>query len=63
MKGREGGIRFFGPYWLVSYVIAGNSGGDTQGKDICDWAVCDPPAGFFGEHDVPGPQNTRHKKR
>ena len=33
---------FFGPAWLINYVLAGNSG-DTYGK----WAVCNSPIGFF----------------
>ena len=33
---------FFGPAWLINYVLAGNSG-DTYG----DWAVCNSPIGFF----------------
>lgn len=33
---------YFGPAWMINYVIAGNSG-DTFG----DWAVCEPPVGFF----------------
>jgi hypothetical protein len=33
---------YFGPAWLVNYVMAGNVG-DTFG----DWAVCVPPVGFF----------------
>ena len=33
---------FFGPAWLINYVMAGNSG-DTYG----DWAVCNSPVGFF----------------
>ncbi len=33
---------FFGPAWLINYVMAGNSG-DTYGK----WAVTTPPVGFF----------------
>jgi len=33
---------YFGPAWLINYVLAGNSG-DTYG----DWAVCAPPIGFF----------------
>lgn len=35
-------LGFFGPAWMINYVIAGNSG-DTFG----DWAVCEPPVGFF----------------
>jgi multiple sugar transport system substrate-binding protein len=33
---------FFGPAWLINYVMAGNAG-DTVG----DWRVCSPPVGFF----------------
>lgn len=35
-------LGFFGPAWLINYVMAGNSG-DTFG----DWAVCVSPIGFF----------------
>ncbi|MDD6733570.1 MAG: ABC transporter substrate-binding protein [Lachnospiraceae bacterium] len=35
-------LGFFGPAWLINYVMAGNSG-DTYG----DWAVCASPVGFF----------------
>lgn len=34
-------LGFFGPAWLINYVMAGNSG-DTFG----DWAVCNSPVGF-----------------
>lgn len=33
---------YFGPAWLINYVMAKNCG-DTFG----DWAVCEPPVGFF----------------
>lgn len=33
---------FFGPAWMINYVIAQNCE-DTFG----DWAVCEPPVGFF----------------
>jgi len=33
---------FFGPAWLINYVMAGNAG-ETAG----DWAVAVPPEGFF----------------
>lgn len=33
---------YFGPAWLINYVMAGNCEG-TFG----DWAVCEPPVGFF----------------
>lgn len=35
-------LGYFGPAWLINYVMAGNAG-DTVG----DWAVCEPPVGFF----------------
>lgn len=39
---------FFGPAWLINYVMAGNSGGDAPGEGTYgDWAVCEPPVGFF----------------
>lgn len=39
---------FFGPAWLINYVMAGNSGGTKPGEGTFgDWAVCQPPAGFF----------------
>lgn len=33
---------FFGPAWLINYVMGGNAG-DTYG----DWAITEPPTGFF----------------
>lgn len=33
---------YFGPAWLINYTIAPNAG-ETAG----DWAVCEPPVGFF----------------
>lgn len=39
---------FFGPAWLINYVMAGNSGGTKAGEGTYgDWAVCTPPIGFF----------------
>jgi multiple sugar transport system substrate-binding protein len=39
---------FFGPAWLINYVMAGNSGGTKVGEGTYgDWAVCNPPVGFF----------------
>ncbi len=39
---------FFGPAWLINYVMAGNSGGTAVGEGTYgDWAVCTPPIGFF----------------
>jgi hypothetical protein len=35
-------LGYFGPAWLINYVMAGNAG-PTYG----DWAICEPPVGFF----------------
>jgi multiple sugar transport system substrate-binding protein len=40
---------FFGPAWLINYVMAGNSGSENKkvGEGTYgDWAVCEPPVGF-----------------
>lgn len=48
---------FFGPAWLINYVMAGNAG-DTVG----DWAVTEPPVGFFwGGTWVFGAASSEHK--
>ena len=39
---------FFGPAWLINYVLASNCGGEKAGEGTFgDWAVCEPPVGFF----------------
>lgn len=39
---------YFGPAWLINYVMAGNSGGSEPGEGTYgDWAICEPPVGFF----------------
>ncbi|WP_422477318.1 carbohydrate ABC transporter substrate-binding protein [Pleomorphochaeta sp. DL1XJH-081] len=55
---------FFGPAWLINYVMAGNSGGSAPGEGTYgDWAVCEPPVGFFwGGTWVLGNTNSRHKE-
>ncbi len=52
---------FFGPAWLINYVMAGNSGGEKAGEGTYgDWAVCEPPVGFFwGGTWVIGNKNTK----
>ncbi len=41
-------LGYFGPAWLINYVMAGNSGGTKPGEGTYgDWAVCEPPVGFF----------------
>ena len=39
---------FFGPAWLINYTLAPNCGGEKVGEGTYgDWAVCEPPIGFF----------------
>lgn len=39
---------FFGPAWLINYTMAPNCGGSVEGEGTYgDWAVCEPPIGFF----------------
>ena len=39
---------FFGPAWLINYVMIGNCGGTQRGEGTYgDWRVCAPPVGFF----------------
>ena len=39
---------FYGPAWLINYVMAGNSGGSAPGEGTYgDWAVCPSNVGFF----------------
>ena len=41
-------LGFYGPAWLINYVMAGNSGGEKPGEGTYgDWAVCAPNVGFF----------------
>lgn len=41
-EGEKQVLGFFGPAWLINYTLGDNCG-DTAG----DWAVCEPPIGFF----------------
>lgn len=46
-KGKKQIFGFFGPVWLINYVMTGYSGGEKVGEGTYgDWAVCVPPAGF-----------------
>ncbi|MDR1643194.1 MAG: ABC transporter substrate-binding protein [Clostridiales bacterium] len=39
---------FFGPAWLINYVMKGNSGGTAPGEGTYgDWGVCVPTTGFY----------------
>ena len=47
-EGEHKVFAFFGPYWLIEYVMIGNSGGDKIGEGTYgQWRVCAPPVGFF----------------
>ncbi len=47
-EGEKGIFGFFGPAWLINYTMADNSGGKAVGEGTYgDWAVCEPPVGFF----------------
>lgn len=47
-EGTKGIFGFFGPAWLINYTMVGNSGGNAPGEGTYgDWAVCEPPVGFF----------------
>ena len=46
--GEKGIFGFFGPAWLINYTMSGNCGGKAVGEGTYgDWAVCEPPVGFF----------------
>lgn len=55
---------FFGPYWLVNYVILPFSGGEAIGEGTYgDWAICNPPSDFFwGGRLVMARKDTKHKE-
>ena len=43
-------LGFYGPAWLINYVMVGNSGYDPDSGEMGtygDWAVCPPNVGFF----------------
>lgn len=47
-EGEKEILGFFGPAWLINYTMAPNCGGETVGEGTYgDWAVCEPPIGFF----------------
>lgn len=47
-EGSKGIFGFFGPAWLINYTLAPNCGGTAAGEGTYgDWAVCEPPIGFF----------------
>ena len=47
-EGAKDVLGFFGPAWLINYTIAPNCGGAAVGEGTYgDWAICEPPIGFF----------------
>lgn len=59
-KGEKEIFGFFGPSWLINYVMMSYySGEGTYG----DWAVCEPPVGFFwGGSWIYVNKNSKHKE-
>lgn len=47
-EGQQQIFGFFGPAWLINYTLAPNCGGEAVGEGTYgDWAICEPPIGFF----------------
>ena len=63
-EGAKGVFCFFGPAWLINYVMIGNCGGTAAGEGTYgDWRVCAPPVGFFwGGTWVLGNKDTDNKE-
>lgn len=55
---------FFGPSWLINYVMLSNCGGEKPGEGTYgDWAVCEPPAAFFWSGNwIFANKNSKHKE-
>ncbi|HEX2945261.1 MAG TPA: ABC transporter substrate-binding protein [Clostridia bacterium] len=62
--GKQQIFGFFGPAWLINYVMAGNSGGTKPGEGTYgDWAICEPTVGFsWGGTWILGNKDTKLKK-
>ena len=63
-EGAQKVFAFFGPAWLINYVMIGNSGGNKAGEGTFgQWRVCAPPVGFFwGGTWVLGNKDTKVKE-
>ncbi|MDI9514599.1 MAG: ABC transporter substrate-binding protein [Bacillota bacterium] len=63
-EGEKEVFGFFGPYWFANFSMVYYCGGDSPGEGTYgDWAVCDPPAGFFQAGTIIlAHRNTRHKE-
>ena len=47
-EGEQKVFAYFGPAWLINYVMIGQSGGNKIGEGTYgQWRVCAPPVGFF----------------
>ena len=47
-EGRNKVFAYFGPAWLINYVMTGNSGGNKAGEGTYgQWRVCVPPVSFY----------------
>ena len=55
---------FFGPAWLINYVIVKQVNGEKKGEGTFgDWAICEPPVGFFwGGTWVLGAKDSQNKE-
>ncbi len=55
---------FFAPSWLINFVVVYNCGGEAVGSGAYgDWAICEPPAGFFwGGTYVLANKDTKYKE-
>lgn len=63
-EGKKQIFGFFGPVWFVHYILESYSGGEKPGEGTYgDWAVCDPPEGFFWAGPmILANKNTKHKE-
>ena len=63
-EGAKPVFAFFGPAWLINYVMIGNCGGSQLGEGTYgQWRVCAPPVGFFwGGTWVLGNKDTDNKE-
>ncbi|MBR4403728.1 MAG: hypothetical protein IKT10_01310 [Clostridiales bacterium] len=47
-NGEQKVFAYFGPAWLINYVMVGNCGGSELGEGTYgQWRVCAPPKGFY----------------
>ncbi|MGI6623781.1 MAG: extracellular solute-binding protein [Acetivibrionales bacterium] len=62
-EGEKEILGYFGPYWFSNFTMLYYCGGDRPGEGTYgDWAVCDPPAGFWNSGSVVMVnKNTKHR--